>query len=279
MYSQFIVPLDGSDDSARALVPAARLAEQAGADVLLVGHAHTRGQRVTLDRQLAELAAGLRERTTAGVDHRTDTTARNPAGHVLAEVQARPDSMICMSSTGRSRTEPFVGSVAESVLDAVAAPVLLVGPHVAADEFELEGSIETPVDGSDLAETILPIATSWSVEFGLPVRIVTVMSVHPDRRFDHFDGWLKTGYIRHLASRVQRDTGHSAEFDLLHGDDVSERIVEDAARNASLVAMATHHRSTPARLAAGSVAMRIVHRATVPVLVHRVTKRSATVPA
>jgi nucleotide-binding universal stress UspA family protein len=144
-----------------------------------------------------------------------------------------------MSSVGRSHAEPVLGSVAEAVLREVSTPVLLVGPTVDVEHFVLRGDIEVPVDGSKHSEAVLPIAASW------------------------------TGYVRHVAERLRRDTERRADFDVLHGDDVGARLVEDAGRYSSVVAMATHGRRGVKRVAAGSVTMLVVHHATVPVLAYR----------
>jgi nucleotide-binding universal stress UspA family protein len=268
VYSQVIVPLDGSDSSARALAPAARLAERSHARVLLLAAAHTRAHRRELEGCLVERAAHVRQLTSVTVDHRTDIASGGPASCVVAEMDAHPDSVVCMASVGRSRVEPFVGSVAEAVMTAIRAPVLLVGPAVAVDDFALEGAIEVPLDGTEPAESVLPIATTWSSNLGLDLRIVSVLPAHPDRRAAERVTWQRTGYLRRTAHTLHGDTARHVEFDLLHGD-VGERIVDDAARHACLVAMATGSRTAGPRVALGSVAMRVVHDANVPVLAYR----------
>jgi nucleotide-binding universal stress UspA family protein len=88
-------------------------------------------------------------------------------------------------------------------------------------------------------------------------------------QFDRLESWMETGYVRHVADRLRRDSERRADFDVLHGNDVGARIVEDAGRYTSVVAMATHGRRGAKRLAAGSVTMSVVHHATVPVLAYR----------
>ena len=80
---------------------------------------------------------------------------------------------------------------------------------------------------------------------------------------------METGYVRNVAERLRRDVDRGVDFDALHGRDVVERIVDDATRYTSMIAMATHGRSGRPRVAAGSVAMGVVHTATVPVLAYR----------
>jgi nucleotide-binding universal stress UspA family protein len=270
MYSQILVPLDGSDFSARACTVAARVAERSDAPIRLLAFAADLAQRDDLERDLAERAGLLKEQTTVPVDYRTVVDATSdPAAAIVAEVDREPGSLVCMSSVGRSRLEPVLGSVAEAVLRDVSTPVLLVGPTVDVAHFVLRGDIEVPVDGSKHSEAVLPIAASWSIVYGLGVRVVTVAPGDPDHRVDRLESWMETGYVRHVAERIRRDTERRADFDVLHGDDVGERLVDDAGRYSSLVAMATHGRSGVRRVAAGSVTMHVVHHATVPVLAYR----------
>jgi nucleotide-binding universal stress UspA family protein len=269
MYSQIIVPLDGSDFSARACTVAARVAERSDAPIRLVGFATNDAQGEVLERDLATRAGLLKELTTAPVDYRVAVIAHDPASAIVLEVEQEPGSLVCMSSVGRSHAEPVLGSVAEAVLREVSTPVLLVGPSVDVEHFVLRGDIEVPVDGSKHSEAVLPIAASWSIVYGLGARVVTVAPGDPDHRIDRLESWMETGYVRHVAERLRRDTDRRADFDVLHGDEIGPRLVEDAGRYTSLIAMATHGRRGVKRLAAGSVTMHVVHHATVPVLAYR----------
>jgi nucleotide-binding universal stress UspA family protein len=267
VYSQIVVPHDGGDFAHRACQPALQLAERSDAALLLIGCAPSESRRQELESDLAARAAALKEMTSAPVGYRV-VVSDHPAAGIVAEVDAEPGSLVCMSSVGRARTEPLLGSVAEAVLRDVSTPALLVGPSVDVDHFALSGAIEVPVDGSRHAESILPIAASWSIVYRLGLRVVTV-APGPTRMFDPLESWMETGYVRNVAERLRRDVDRSVDFDVLHGNDVVERIVDDAARYTSVIALATHGRTGRSRVAAGSVAMGVVHRATVPVLAYR----------
>jgi nucleotide-binding universal stress UspA family protein len=266
VYSQIVVPLDGEEFASRALGPALEVARQSDAELLLVSFARTTSHLRDLEDYIAGVARDLQDHATGAVTARA-SIAEDPAAAIVAEVERQPGSLVCMSSVGRPHAEPMLGSVAEAVLRNVSTPVLMLGPAVDVDRFRLSGTIEVPVDGSTLSEGILPIAASWAIVYHLGLRIVTVApAAAPDERVET---WMESGYVRQIAERLRRDVDKPVEFDVMHGRDISARLVDDAGRYATMIAIATHGRTGLARLAAGSVAMELVHRSTLPVLAYR----------
>jgi nucleotide-binding universal stress UspA family protein len=263
MYSQVVVPLDGGPFSRRAIGPALRVATASDADVLLVSYAHTETHRRDLEALAAEDVAALAPRKVRSKVEVVDDVA----AAIVSEVEAVPGSIVVMSSVGRPRSEPLLGSVAESVLRHVSTPVLLVGPSVDVNRFRLEGVMEIAVDDSGVSESILPVAAGWSIVFHLGLRVVTVLSA---ARTDSVPGesWTESAYVRRVAGTLRSDVDCPVDFDVLHGN-VAECIIEDAGRYANLIAVSTHGRTGLHRVAAGSVAMAVVHGSTVPVLVYR----------
>jgi nucleotide-binding universal stress UspA family protein len=270
VYSQIVLPLDGGPFADRALRPALEMAERSDAPVLLVAFAHTAAHRDDLEAELISRAAVLKEATSVPVDYRVAIT-EDIAAAIVAEVDAEPGSLVCMSSVGRAHTEPLFGSVAEAVLREVSTPVLLIGPSVDVQRFRLSGVMEVPVDGSKHSEAVLPIAASWSIVYDLGLRVVNVVPMtSPNAPVpEQFECWMETAYVRHVAEKLRRDAQRSVDFDVLHARDVAARIVEDSSRYAAVLAIATHGRTGRSRVVAGSVAMQVVHDATVPVLAYR----------
>jgi nucleotide-binding universal stress UspA family protein len=262
MYSQIVVPLDGDAFSSRAVGPALKLAAASDADVLLVAFAHTDAHGHDLRRYLAQLGSEL----TREVRRKVAVVDDIPAA-IVAEVDADPGSIVCMSSVGRSHGEPLLGSVAEAVLRNVSTPVLLIGPSVDVDHFELKGTIDVPVDGSETSQAILPIAASWAIVYHMGLRVVSVVS--PGAVPADAGTLVETGYVRRIAQELRKDVSRPVDFDVLHGTDPAHQIVDDAELHASLIAIATHGRTGLHRVAAGSVAMSVVHHATRPVLAYR----------
>lgn len=80
---------------------------------------------------------------------------------------------------------------------------------------------------------------------------------------------LESGTLLH-ASRRMAAMGVQANWEVLHGEDPVPPIVDYAGRQpGTLLAMATHGRTGVARLAGGSVTIRVTHAAPTPVLVVR----------
>ena len=138
MYEQIIVPVDTSELSARALVPAAVIARACDAEMQVVSFA-MRDASIEQVRDSVEVQ-------TVGIDVpslsiEVDVVEDRVSDGIVDLVEMRPDSLVCMSSVGRGRTGAALGSVAEGVLRQLARPVLLVGPHTAVDRFALTAGI------------------------------------------------------------------------------------------------------------------------------------------
>lgn len=274
MFSQIVVPLDGSGVAARALKPGAVLARELDSPLRVVGYAAPDyvgdlQRQVTAAVDDAELTGVTVEIDVSSVDGRT-------VPECLAEViDTTPGSLVCMSSTGRGRTGAIFGSVAEGVLRARFGPVLLLGPSCDVDGFGLGGRLVVPLDGSDTSESILPIAAAWTIVFHYEPELVAVASPTAPRAMataarGGADAGSESSYVHRMAEQLAAETGKSVDFDVLHDDDAVGGIVDHlTSSRGSLVALSTHGATGLARLVAGSVAMGVVHRAPCPVLVHR----------
>jgi nucleotide-binding universal stress UspA family protein len=123
-----------------------------------------------------------------------------------------------------------------------------------------------PLDGSELAEAILPLLESpqhlWGSEVVL-IRSVTVDApTNPSAETEAGD------YLATQARRLER-TGLRVRCEVWHGDP-SQAILNAAARGrVGLIAMTTHGWRGVDRLRFGSVAESVVRKARVPVLLVR----------
>lgn len=266
MYSQIIVPLDGSEFAARALAPATRLARASDAPLVVVSYAPGRLELPSLREMVEKQVEGVDyPQLTVKVGH-----SGRPAPAIVDEVAQAPGSLICMSSLGRARTGAAFGSVAEAVLRDVSIPLLLVGPEADAPAFGFDRPAIVCVDGSHTSEAILPIVASWGIVFDLDVRVVSVVAADGSGRRDTGEPVVDSGYARRIADKLADDIGRPVDFDVLHRDDVVQAVVEHGnATGASMLAASTHGRTGLRRVVAGSVAAGLVHHAGQPVLVYR----------
>jgi nucleotide-binding universal stress UspA family protein len=270
MYAQVIVPLDGGDAAARALIPGLRLAAASDGPLRGVGVAagdvQIPGLQLVIEGQVeaAVAAEGSRVQTSVVVKHQGE-----PWRAIVEELAARPGSLICMASRGRTKASVFLGSTGEAVLRAVTTPVFLVGPAVDAERFELARPVLVCVDGSHTSESILPIAASWSIAFHVDLTVATVVA-RSSRPANGGPDHVDSSYVRRIAEKLSADTGRTVDFDVLHSDDPAGALVAYANdRDVCAVAAATHGHTGLRRVTAGSVTAALIRRAAQPVLTYR----------
>jgi nucleotide-binding universal stress UspA family protein len=264
-FEKLLVPMDCSEEGARALAPALGLARRMNASVTLFGWATDDAGESAAKRYLQDIAA---EHHASGVaiDVRTAVGGHGPAPSI-AEA-AVPETVICMATHARSVLgHAFLGSVAEAVMRCTAGPILLVGPG-AGDRIMLSsGSVVAAVDGSSFSENAIPVAAEWARATGLPLRLIRAVEAGgtypgsagaPDAAGD--------GYLAVLAERAGTDPPPA--FDVLYGDPF-DAVSAFSSTHALLLVLAIRDRTAIGRAVLGSAAMQIVHRTTAPVLVVR----------
>jgi nucleotide-binding universal stress UspA family protein len=196
MARSTLVPLDGSDLAEPAQTWAARLAHDAGADVVrvyarprlqvnarhpLIGRAESHealrrafGQLHAMSEQLLE--AGLRAHIAL---------QRGPAAEVVLEVAHRRDvDLIVMSSHGESgATRWLLGSVADAVCRQAKVPLLIVTARCDRERLsDRPLRVLGALDGSNLAEHALGVVQNWSAVVHVrPLRLRIVDKDGPAR--------------------------------------------------------------------------------------------------
>jgi nucleotide-binding universal stress UspA family protein len=138
--------------------------------------------------------------------------------------------------------------------------------------------ILVPLDGSDIAEAVLPQAQMLAECSGAEIVLLSVV-VHP-----HYDYFIPEpalasaayenvvnetkGYLERMAAQMS-EHGLRVRTELCEGR-VAESILDYAdSTQADLIAMSTHGRSGIGRWLIGSVAEKVIRAAKVPVLLVR----------
>ena len=292
MYKRILVPLDGSPLGDRVLPYVRMLGKKLGAKVELFrvfdphpeymypepyqfrerndSSAHCREEVMTaLGRAKINLeAAGISatavmhgpERVATKEAHRYGT----PAEHIVIESEKEPDTLIVMSTHGRSGVGRWVmGSVSDKVLRTTDKPLLIICAE--GSDANLDGTIGhiiVPQDGSALAEKILPHAIALAK--ALEARVCLVRATQDD---EADAGEL--GHLERLAERFRDEGVVEVEELLRHGDPATAIVDLTHEYPDALVAMTTPGRSGLGRWLMGSVADRVVRHAAGPVLVLR----------
>lgn len=128
--------------------------------------------------------------------------------------------------------------------------------------------IVVPLDGSAVSEQVLPLVQAIAKPLKSSVELLTVIA--PGTAQDPRLGpeHIFRDSLTRIASALQA-TGIKTTFKVVEGD-AAERILAEAERKPeALIAMSTHGRSGPSRWIMGSVADRVAHYATCPVLIVR----------
>jgi nucleotide-binding universal stress UspA family protein len=256
-----VVPLDGSTRAEAALEPAAALRAATDARMLLVT---TRWDTGTI-----EPSRYLRETADRYPDVDTELVLDRPAADaILLALEEAPEAVACMATHGRGGLgQAVLGSVAEAVVHGTHRPVVLVGPSyrpfVAATG---PGRIVAAWDGSELSSAAAPVVIELAEQLGVAVTVVEVVPLPPTGPVTRGPASADEGPT--LEARL-RAAGIEVEHSVRRGDPAEELAIAADVLDAGYVVMATHGRTGLARLALGSVAMRVVHHSRCPVVVVR----------
>jgi nucleotide-binding universal stress UspA family protein len=129
--------------------------------------------------------------------------------------------------------------------------------------------ILVPLDGSDLAEAVLPVVQRLATDHEAEVVLLEVLEGQPTREGEREAERQVGGYLERTVDRLRGRGVGRVRASVWYGD-ADQAIVNAATREeADLVAMSTHGRSGLDRLRFGSVAEGVVRRAPVPVLLVR----------
>ena len=298
MYSQIMVPTDGSGFDREAILVALRIAERSSAKIRLVrvvneitqfgAGALEHGALPTVEASRAEYDTALGELYALAAECRgicdADVTVdleRGAPGDVLPGYARRNGiDLIVISTHGRRGLARLsLGSVTDSLIRGTAIPVLVVKPKAsylnpeAVKEFH---RIVVPLDGSALAEQILarvlPLATPEDVEITL-VQVIRP-SEHCHEEPEAGVPWWQKGvaagkaYLTEIAIDL-RARGIATRMDVVVGENVADTLSDFARRErADVIAIATHGRGTLGRILRGSVTDSLTKTAVSSVLVY-----------
>ncbi len=309
-----LVPLDGSRLAAAAVPYAATLAHARDARISLLavvepipehsGLPSTAGQERD-ERHVTESTAYLESVAVAirahGLTVTTVVRHGNPANEILAASEDGGCSLIVMSTHGRTGLERMrVGSVAQHVLRHAIIPILVVRPG---DDASTEGkaaitAVAVTLDGSDLAEEALPIATRIATALSIPL---TLLRVIPSLAYLASSGW-DAGYSAYspVSDEMERDEERAVEEYL---EAIATRLREPgfavetrwersvtsraeemiaaylAKRPTGIAVMASHGRGGVVRWALGSTVEEVLDQSPCPILIVRAGTTAAETTA
>lgn len=297
MFTRLLVPLDGST-TAEQILPYARvfartlkLPVEILAVVDVAGFLTSVEQARKLDnliqdatREGEKYLEGVAKRFAGSRVKRTVEQGK-AADAIIEKAAADKTTLIAMTTHGRSGINRWLlGSVAEKVLRATINPLLLVraSPEGKADGEATLKSIVVPLDGSELADNVLPLVTQIAKKlrleiflfraYGNPYSPFISGGGHYAVNVDELLADIRDEARKYLEEKIAQLRKHGVEeiSYLLQEGDAADEIVSVANNTPeSMIAMCSHGRSGAKRWVMGSVAETVVRHSNSPVLVLR----------
>ena len=300
MFSDIMLPLDGSHLGELALPLAVQVAKAANARLHIVRvHVATPDpahapqwdlDELLRDKEREHLAVALQRARAAGV-HATSELLDGPITAALeVYIETMAIDLVVMSTHGRrGLTRAVLGSVAERCVRVSRVPVLLLRPRASdaagLDQAHSLNRILVALDGTSESESILvptlQMAALTHAQLTLmqvvtaPFDVVATLGPESLREYLRNARQQAAEYLETVADRVRERVPVSTLA--VSADRAAAGILKAQAEiGADLIAMATSGRSGWARIAIGSVAESVLHKSTTPVLMLRpgtLTKR------
>jgi len=297
VFTRLLVPLDGST-TAEQILPYARvfartlkLPVEILAVVDVAGFLTSVEQARKLDnliqdatREGEKYLEGVAKRFAGSRVKRTVEQGK-AADAIIEKAAADKTTLIAMTTHGRSGINRWLlGSVAEKVLRATINPLLLVraSPEGKADGEATLKSIVVPLDGSELADNVLPLVTQIAKKlrleiflfraYGNPYSPFISGGGHYAVNVDELLADIRDEARKYLEEKIAQLRKHGVEeiSYLLQEGDAADEIVSVANNTPeSMIAMCSHGRSGAKRWVMGSVAETVVRHSNSPVLVLR----------
>jgi nucleotide-binding universal stress UspA family protein len=299
MYSKILIPLDGSQTAEQVLPYTRWLAAKLEIPIELLSAidiaelaAHMSAEKAGyLDnmveegsRQSLQYLRGIATTFSSGGVNCSIERGR-PEEVIIEKGEADPGTLIAMVTHGRSGMNRWLlGSVAEKVLRGTKNPLLLIRGNQngrTTGEAAMK-SIVVPLDGSELAASVLPTVAGLAKKLNLAVLLFRAYNL-PATAYAGVDGYYVPDLDKLMPELREEARDYlgkkSAELKTLGVQEVVCEVKEGLSPDQiirlaraipdNLVAMCSHGRSGVKRWALGSVTETVVRHSGDPVLVLR----------
>lgn len=275
MFTDILVPVDGSETSFRALPVAASLAERFDATAHVLGAWGDLPKDVMIARIKLSTDAVLRGVKHAAILERHD---RPVADIIYKAALSFGEPLLCMTTHGRGRSAALRGSVVAETLELLPNPVVLVGPQCLPQPLPNTGRLVVCTDGTDFADSIIPLVENFATTLGLTTEVVTV--IDPRDLTDAgrnlpagaVSSVAESSHVRAVSQQLAEATGLASTYEVLHDRDAARAIVDHVTvAPPAMIAMATHDEYRLKRILESSVTADVVRQVSCPVLTFRPT--------
>lgn len=306
MYKVIMVPTEGSDTERHAISVATRLAQRFDAELRLVQVENAPIVLETLSNPAGLIAAEqvltearlarLRKLEALGTECRALGEIRvitaledGAVAPTLCDYARRfKVDLIVMSSHARGGVSRItLGSVADYLIRRADIPVLIAKPSVTSDgggPEETFNRIVVPLDGSALAEQILPQVAALASRLSATVSLLQVLTpltysqkeiMQPGLPWWDTDIAIADEYLTRAASYLTK-SGLPVSKDVVLSEDIPSAILDYASRaRADLIAIASSGAGGVGRFVFGSVADEVTRKSQASLLVFHPNREAA----
>ena len=298
MYSQILVPLDGSKTSETVLPLARCFARSLQVPVQLLAVVDIAEMARSVAAEQGAIFRTLVDDASRKFEDYLEQVARNfPCGKVhwtvqtgnaaeaiIDSAQAKKQTLIAMATHGRSGLDRWlVGSVTEKVLRGASNSTLVVRAKEEKNPVWGMATLKRVIvalDGSELSEQILPYVEELAKGLDLEVTLIRVYGglqaagegFYNPSQLDAFIARHRAESVTYLASKtddLKRKGLSKVSFAAKEGLAADEIIAAAQETPDTLIAMCTHGRSGVQRWTLGSVTETVVRHSGDPVLILR----------
>jgi nucleotide-binding universal stress UspA family protein len=297
MYKVIMAPTEGSDSEQVAISVAAKLAHRFDADLRLVRvkseplivepfaqmpvlptEELLREERVAHLRKLEALGSECR---ALGEIRVMTALEDGPVGPILRDYASKfkVDLIVMSSHASGGMKRIALGSVTDYLIRRTNIPVLVVRPPVSFIGVGLQqpvSRIVVPLDGSGLAEQILPDVAELALRLGSTVSLLHVLTpisysqkeiMQPGLPWWDADIAAADAYLTRAASYLTTE-GLAVSRDVVLSDNIATAILDYSARmRADIIALATSGTGGMSRFVFGTVADEVTRKSTASLLV------------
>ncbi|HUH98773.1 MAG TPA: universal stress protein [Anaerolineales bacterium] len=291
MFKNILVPLDGSNLSEAALIPAAILAGKFKAPVTLLhvieqdapSEVHA-DRHLTAPDEAKEYLEDIAKRSFGPKIKVTTHVHTAPVSDVTASIvehattEFQPDLIVICSHGKSGIRDALFGNIAQQVVAQVKTPLLLIKP--ASPRFKLE-RILLPLDPDSAHDDSFPFAESLGQAFKSELRLLSViptfaalggeqaaagnlMPVATQAILDLKEENARQDLRQHLAALHRK--GLAADVEIVRGDPPSVICKTAEHSEMDLVILSTHRRRGMGAFWARSVAPKVAQRTKIPLL-------------
>jgi nucleotide-binding universal stress UspA family protein len=300
MFTRLLVTLDGSATAEQILPYARMMARAFKLPVELLTVVDAAGMLTSVER--ARRFDELIRTATRDADQYLQKVAKRFAGSrvkrtveqgsaaeaITDRAAADKSTLIAMTTHGRSGLNRWLlGSVAEKVLRATTNPLLLVraSPQGTADGEATLDSVVVPLDGSALADQVLPVVAQLAKKLGVETFLFRAYS-NPYSAFISGGGHYAVDvdellsdirerarqYLEEKMAQLRKQGVEEVSYLIAEGDAADQIVAMARDTPDSLIVICSHGQSGMRRWVMGSVTEAVVRQSNSPVLVLRPAK-------